>query len=316
MPWVLLTDDLLDPLVDFLGPLEARCVSFTEQLVYGDSFRVPAPGHSSVHIYLEDDGTIGAAVMQRAGGVFHPVLAERRADLESGLLAAIRRQSRRVYSVMGRTEDVLALESVFRKSPLQAVDYCQMTRPVSAVARGGASDDSYGAMPAETEHKSSEDAAPGGAGKPTPLHRMPSGLTIRRATPLDTELLFDIQRQYEIEEVLLPGNAFNAAASRQHLRETLRQQMVLFAEIAGTAVAKAGTNARGLCYDQIGGVFTEPRFRSRGISTMLMTRLLGDLARDGKGASLFVKYGNHAALRLYRKLGFKEEGGFRISYYR
>lgn len=287
MPWVLLTEDLLDPLVEFLGPLEARCVSFTEQLVDNGTLRVPAPGHSSVHILLENDQTIGAAVMQRAGGVFHPVLAEGRTDLGSGLLTAVRRQSRRVYSVMGRTEDVLALESEFRKGPLQAVDYCHMVRPVSA-----------------------------GADESAPLHRVPDGLTIRRATALDTERLFDIQRQYEIEEVLLPGNAFNAAASRQHLRETLRQQVVLVAEIAGTAVAKAGTNARGLYYDQIGGVFTEPRLRSRGISTMLMTRLIDELARAGKGASLFVKYGNRPALRLYRNLGFREEGGFRISYYR
>ena len=284
MAWFLLDDDLLDPLLRFLGPREAGCVSFTEHLIEEGRPCVPDGSNAAVHVEVGENAEVVAAVMQRPGGVFHPVLSEGRQEFTAGLLARIRHHSRRVYSVMGRTADVLALEELFRRAPLQAVDYVHMV-----------------------QHDPPQ---------PVPHPRIPDELRIRTATPLDTEHLFDIQRQYEIEEVLLPGNAFNAAASRQHLRETLRRQIVILAEIAGVAVAKAGTNARGLFFDQIGGVFTEPRLRSRGISTVLMTRLLSELARQRKSASLFVKHENQPALRLYRNLGFGEEGGFRISYYR
>ena len=284
MRWTLLTRELLDPLIRFLGPVEAGCVGFTETLLSNGSLQVPPRTEAAVHVRIERAGDISGAILQTVGGVFYPVTSPVRPQIEREALESIRRRGRRVYSVMGKEDDVTALERALGRAPEQAVDYAHMVQ--REVARD------------------------------YPLPRLPERFTMRGATVSDTNHLFDIQRQYEIEEVLLPGSTFDAAATRRHLRETLLRQIVLVAEIDGTPVAKAGTNARGLFYDQIGGVFTEPELRSRGISTKLMTRLLARIAADNKSASLFVKWENEPALRVYRNLGFGVEGGFRISYYR
>jgi predicted GNAT family acetyltransferase len=139
---------------------------------------------------------------------------------------------------------------------------------------------------------------------------------IRVAREDESRHLFDIQKKYEIEEVLLPGNTFNASATIRHLKQTLREQVVLVAELDGVAVAKANTNARGVFYDQIGGVFTEKALRSCGVGTALMLRLCELVAKDHKSATLFVKEENGPAQKMYRNIGFAVESGFRISYYR
>ncbi|MCK5198965.1 MAG: GNAT family N-acetyltransferase, partial [Spirochaetales bacterium] len=57
--------------------------------------------------------------------------------------------------------------------------------------------------------------------------------------------------------------------------------------------------------NQIGGVYTKPEYRNRGISTLLMQMLLNGIHKSGKKAVLYVKKGNKPALALYRKLGFR-----------
>jgi len=196
----------------------------------------------------------------------------------------LRRKSRRVYSVIGRQQDVTALELAFGRSPRQAVEY----------------------------HLMVQDSPP----PDIPLSRLPERLEIHRSQPPDAERLSGLQREYEIEEVLLPGNDFDPVGSLRHLRAALKQQVVVHGVVDGRPIAKAGTNARGAFYDQIGGVYTDPRYRSRGVATALMLRLLSLIAGQRKSASLFVKMDNGPALTLYQNLGFRVVDGFRISYYR
>jgi hypothetical protein len=80
-------------------------------------------------------------------------------------------------------------------------------------------------------------------------------------------------------------------------------------------VGKAATNARAFTLDQIGGVFVEPEYRGRGIAGAMMAYLLGITAKEGRGASLFVKKDNKPALALYERLGFAPIDDFRASYY-
>ena len=80
-------------------------------------------------------------------------------------------------------------------------------------------------------------------------------------------------------------------------------------------MGKAGTNARGFRVDQIGGVYTLPARRGRGIAAALMAALLADILGQGRKPSLFVKPTNAAALALYRSLGFEDIGDFRADYF-
>jgi len=137
---------------------------------------------------------------------------------------------------------------------------------------------------------------------------------VRRARPEDLGALYPLQEAYEREEVLTPIHEFNAAASRAALARSLELQLVYVAVEDGRIVAKAGTNARGFGVDQIGGVYTIPERRGRGLATALMAALLGEIRRAGRCVALFVKPGNAAALALYRALAFREIGDYRADY--
>ena len=284
MTWVQVDEELLPPLIRFLGPLEGACVPLTEKLHVNRRLQVPPRKEFTLLARVERGERITGAILQNHNGLYYPVLDATRPEVEAQAVRLLVRSSRRLFSVMGRATDVEALETALARAPGQIMAY----------------------------HLMAQERPP----QERPLPRLPRGMFIRPARPDEARHLFDIQKKYEIEEVLLPGNTFSPTATLQHLKETLREQIVVVAEIEGMPVGKANTNARGIFFDQIGGVFTERALRSRGIATALMMRLLQKVASEQKSASLFVKKDNAPALRMYQNLGFAVEDGFRISYYR
>lgn len=223
-----------------------------------------------------------AAVFHGPGGFFYPVgLAPQLpagADLRTFFGSFLR-----LYSIMGQLADVDVLASTFAGTPTVSIDYHLLHHPAAP----------------EIEI-------------PPPPH---PELVIRTPRPGDWKRLLPLQIAYEVEEVLLPGRRANPAASKANLTESLRSQVVLVAYFRGEAIARVATNARGYTIDQIGGVYTDPSWRGRGLARWLMSHLMSQLGRDGRGTSLFVKPHNAAALRLYNHLGFSFESDFRISYY-
>ena len=144
----------------------------------------------------------------------------------------------------------------------------------------------------------------------------PPELQLQRGRPRDARRLFDLQRAYELEEVLLDGTRFDPDQCMRLLRRGLQRELVYFGAVHGHPVTKAGTNARGFAVDQIGGVFTEEARRGHGYGAAVMTVLLQALFAAGKSATLFVKPDNPAAIRLYERLGFVTRDQYRICYYR
>lgn len=280
--WTPLTKRTLPGLIQFLAPVEWSCVSFTDKLGGGHTPRLPEGNHRVI-VRLRRDGRVDGAILQSAGGLYHPVLDAAAPNIEEAAAAILLRGSRRLFSIMGITRDVYALESALRRSARQEVEYHLMVQDEPPVER--------------------------------PYPRLPQGMAIRKACESDSVPLIGLQEKYEIEEVLLDGSRFNRAASLRRLVETLRTQVVYVAEWNGTPIAKAGTNARGFFYDQIGGVFTDRRLRSKGIGSQLMRRLLSHIADEKKSGTLFVKKHNAPALRMYRGLGFAIQESFRISYF-
>jgi hypothetical protein len=151
--------------------------------------------------------------------------------------------------------------------------------------------------------------------RPPALPPAPEGLRLREAGPHDARGLYPLQRDYELEEVLIEPGRFDPQACLANLRRTLRRQIVFMAELDGRPLSKAGTNARGFDADQIGGVFTVEEERGRGLARRVMDALLGRIFQEKSQASLFVKKLNPAAVTLYRRLGFRELEDFRISYF-
>jgi predicted GNAT family acetyltransferase len=138
---------------------------------------------------------------------------------------------------------------------------------------------------------------------------------VRKAGPYDAESLFPIQKCYELEEVVITPAHFNEAQCMKSLRLALREQLVYVAELDGVPVSKAATNARGYKVDQIGGVYTVPQERGKGLGKAVVSELLKTVFSEKQAACLFVKKHNRSALALYERLGFSPVTDYVISYY-
>ena len=143
----------------------------------------------------------------------------------------------------------------------------------------------------------------------------PSNLVLRVPGFTDLDSLAVLQADYEREEVLPKGAQFNPAVSRNNLAWIIGNSGILAAELDGRLVGKINVNAHSFTRFQVGGVYVHPDFRKLGIARRMAAEFIGSLIAQGRGVTLFVKKSNHAARRLYDRLGFTVIGNYRISYY-
>ena len=143
-----------------------------------------------------------------------------------------------------------------------------------------------------------------------------AALSIERATENDLIELFPLQLDYENTEVAYEGRPINPAVCKLSLRARLTTEYIYKVSVDGRIVAKVGTNARGFHWFQIGGVYTLPAYRNKGLAAAAVAHLINTHSAEAHGFALFVKTANTAALRVYEKLGFEQCGLFRMSYWK
>jgi ribosomal protein S18 acetylase RimI-like enzyme len=281
----------LPALRTFLEADEAARVGFSGRLLIEKPFsarelKLPSPLRGSVWISeAESLGTINGALLCHPSRLAFPVFPAYSA--KQGRDLALLTSSFAPASALGLASDVERYEAALALSPRARVAYKLMSRPLpshEAISRNA----------------------------PIPAY---PGLSIRPALFADLEALVILQEAYEREEVLTPIHSFNLAACRASLARALERQLVYVAEEGGVLVGKACTNARGFGSDQIGGVYTLPERRGRGVARSLVSALLYELAAAGRGSSLFVKPTNASARALYLGLGFEDVGDYRADYF-
>ena len=192
----------------------------------------------------------------------------------------IRQMKRRIYAVIGMENRVRFIETALSDKTAFSVNYRIMT---------------FSGDPGD-EYK--------------------NHLVLRKAGPADLNRLLPLEISYQLEEVLLDPNELDPEFVRSSLQKQLTNEWFYTAEKEKVSVAKAGTNAIGFGFCQMGGVFTIPEERKKGVGSDLIRFMLKDLYGKGKQCCLFVKDNNIPALKLYSKIGFNDQGSFRISYYR
>ena len=143
-----------------------------------------------------------------------------------------------------------------------------------------------------------------------------AALSIERATENDLTELFPLQLDYENTEVAYEGRPINPAVCKLSLRARLTTEYIYKVSADGHIVAKAGTNAQGFHWFQIGGVYTLPAYRNKGLAAAAIAHLINTHSAEAHGFALFVKTANTAALRVYEKLGFEQCRLFRMSYWK
>jgi predicted GNAT family acetyltransferase len=126
-----------------------------------------------------------------------------------------------------------------------------------------------------------------------------SSHSVRRATMADLPAL-----------VAFYADAEEMTRDEKAVRRCLEQCRIFVATAEGRIVSAALTNAETQNLAMIGGVYTPPDARYQGYASACMFAICQDLVADGKEACLF--YDDPVAEGIYRRLGFKEMGYWRL----
>ncbi len=285
MIWRRVSQDNFRDLLSFILPLEHICVNFTSRLLQHGRPELPPPREAAVFVGLSE-GFISAAVLVTSKGLMIPVhkqnLTLSAVQLQP-LIPDVYRYVRRIYCLIGIEATVRCYEHLL-KNPVDVrrLHYL-MVRPRS---------------------------------RPLQPVKPSENIDIHHLTEKELRRVFPLEKAYQFEEVVVHPERFNPAAYMIHFKKVVKTQRILFATHNDLPISKAGTNAIGINYTQIGGVFTAPEHRGHGVARTLMHRLVEEIEASGRSSVLFVRTDNRSAIQLYRRLNFDIVGRYQISYTR
>jgi uncharacterized protein len=136
---------------------------------------------------------------------------------------------------------------------------------------------------------------------------VPLGALVRRAEIHDLEALTTLYYRTDGFELL----------GRDQLRRVLSGRIwglrTWIAEVDGFLCSAASTSAESPDAAMIGGVWTAPNMRNRGLSTVVVSALSRELREEGRRAFLFYRIDNAAAARVYLHAGYSRIGRWSVA---
>jgi hypothetical protein len=138
---------------------------------------------------------------------------------------------------------------------------------------------------------------------------------IRRCNDNDFDSLFELQKKYIVKEVAPANKQVSDLECSASLKQILKNQLCFALYSDGEVVAKANTNAIGIHWVQLGGVYTHPLYRKNYYAWNLVYAICGRIKKTSRKVCLFVKDKNNPALQLYHRIGFTEKCDFEICYF-
>lgn len=130
----------------------------------------------------------------------------------------------------------------------------------------------------------------------------------RFSTMRDLDLLVPACAAMHHEEVGIDPMQRDALAYRERVRELVEGRRSVIRVVDGVIASKCEFSAVTREAVQLMGVWTDPRFRRRGLSASTLREVCGHLFRRGKAVTLFVNDFNAPAIALYEGMGFTPIG--------
>ena len=130
----------------------------------------------------------------------------------------------------------------------------------------------------------------------------------RYSVPRDLDLLVPACAAMHKEEVGIDPLERDAAGYRERIRELIDKKRSVIRVVHGDIASKCEFSAVTNDAVQLMGVWTDPRYRRRGLSAALLREVCGHLFRKGRTVTLFVNDFNRPAIGLYESLGFQPIG--------
>ena len=141
-----------------------------------------------------------------------------------------------------------------------------------------------------------------------PMMKLPPGVLVRRAHPSDLEALTTLYYRSDGFETLPKDQV------RRTMYGRIRSLRTWVAESDGRLLSAASTSAETANAAMIGGVWTAPDARRRGLSTAVMSALSRELIEEGRRPYLFYLTDNVAAAHVYLQLGYTTVGHWSVMY--
>lgn len=283
----------LKSVIDFLSHKEKTCITLMSRFIQkGDICLLP--NHIKGYAFYYENKLVGILAISEGGIVLHHFDEKylnkdfkHKSDLEKLIFPILSRHY--IYSIIGDMEgtDFLCKIIDCEKKPKIKISYTLMTFNESQ----------------NQDNISKKD--------------LPNNFQLKKCNSEDTEKLYSLQAAYDVVEVLPPDEEFNPENCRLNLRHNLINQYIIgiWDSSANCFVAKAGTNAQGQNWVQLGGVFTKETSRGKGLATFMVKKLATIMKEKQKNVALFVKDTNDFAKKAYLKAGFLPDSKFCICYY-
>lgn len=146
----------------------------------------------------------------------------------------------------------------------------------------------------------------------TPLG--PGEPRLRRARPKDLDVLVPLVHRYRIEDGLARRTDPVTSWIRDHTAERISAGHVWVVEEEGSIVFTGAFNFLGPFGAGLGGIYTVPEARGRGIATRAVAAMCRIALERGPSVTLHVEPRNAAAIRAYENAGLRRAGEFRLTF--
>lgn len=143
----------------------------------------------------------------------------------------------------------------------------------------------------------------------------PGDPRLRAATAADLESIVPLVTRYRIEDGLSRPDDDHGAWIRAHTQERIQMgQLFLVRDDGDRPVFTGAFNFSGRWGAGLGGIYTVPEARGRGIATRAVAAMCRIALERGPSVSLHVEPRNAAAIRAYEKAGLRRAGEFRLTF--
>jgi RimJ/RimL family protein N-acetyltransferase len=142
----------------------------------------------------------------------------------------------------------------------------------------------------------------------------PGGSGVRRAAGADLDALVPMIAAYRVEDGLSRRGDDHTAWIRTHAKERIESGNLFVLESGGRLVFTGAFNFSGRFGSGLGGIYTEPSERGRGLASRAVADMCRMALATGPVATLHVAQDNAPAIRAYEKAGFRIAGRYRLTF--